>query len=67
MTYINFYNIIISNGWCYCYNNKTEKYIKKNMKNNDNLKIIPVVIYANASRDKFKIYEENRRKCGIYR
>ena len=29
------------------------------MKNNDNLKIIPVVIYANASRDKLKIYEEN--------
>ena len=28
MTYINFNNIIISNGGSYCYNNKTEKCLK---------------------------------------
>lgn len=33
------------------------------MKNNNN--IIPMVTY-NASRDKSKIYEENRRKSGVY-
>ena len=37
------------------------------MKNNLNkVKIVPIVTYANADIDKSKVYEENRRKSGIY-
>jgi group I intron endonuclease len=39
---------------------------KNNMKNNNN-KIIPVISYMDASRDKSLILCENKRKSGIYR
>ena len=41
-----------------------------NMNNNNTLsqiKLKPVVTYTNAYLDKFKIYEENIKKAGIYR
>jgi len=34
---------------------------------NNNIKIIPVVSYSNADKDKFIIYKENKNKSGIYR
>lgn len=40
-----------------------------NIKNNNsiNTDIIPVITYVNADIDKFRIYEENRNKSGVYR
>lgn len=35
--------------------------------NNNNIKIIPVVSYSNADKDKFIIYKKNKNKSGIYR
>jgi GIY-YIG catalytic domain len=35
--------------------------------NRKNIKKIPVVTYIYANIDKYKIYEENKRKAGIYR
>lgn len=35
--------------------------------NNNNIKIIPVVSYSNANKDKFIVYKENKNKSGIYR
>jgi len=32
-----------------------------------NNKIIPLVTYSNAEKDKLKIYKENEKKSGIYR
>lgn len=41
------------------------------MNNNDNnlneTKLIPVITYSNAYLDKPKIYEDNKKKQGIYR
>jgi len=37
------------------------------MKNNNNIRLIPVVTYANADIDKYRFYKENRRKSGVYR
>jgi len=30
------------------------------------LNIVPLVTYADADKDKSRIYEENEKKCGIY-
>jgi hypothetical protein len=35
--------------------------------NNNNIKIIPVVSYSNADKDKLILYKENKNKSGIYR
>jgi hypothetical protein len=32
----------------------------------NNINIVPVIRYANANIDKFKIYGDNRGKSGIY-
>jgi len=37
----------------------------KIVKNNNHIKLIPIITYINV--DKHKIYEENRRRSGIYR
>jgi len=38
-----------------------------NNKNNNSNKIIPIVTYTDASRDKSLIISENKRKPGIYK
>lgn len=31
------------------------------------LDVVPVVSYSNADKDKSRAYEDNKKKCGIYR
>lgn len=37
------------------------------MNNNNNKIVTPVITYSNANKDKDVIYQENKKKSGIYR
>ena len=62
---INIYNNINMKNNKFSPNNNNNNNIKDN--NFINRGVIPIITYVNAGIDKFRIYEENRKKSGIYR
>jgi hypothetical protein len=45
-----------------CQQNSTAPHISDN-----NPVIFPVKTYSNADKEKLAVYEDNRKKCGVYR